>query len=555
MRDLKGVYAYLRPYWLPLSFIVLLSLVGTILGLAYPLFAKVMIDTVIRRIDWDLLVIVSVGMFAATLGGYFVSSGAGYLQAKVVCRLLLDLRFALYRRLLRLSILTNDRMKVGEICFRLNNDIATVQSFATGALLGGLSVIVRIVAAAVAMIFLSPNLFLVSIAILPFSIIGVKLLRGPVRKRAEEVRDTGGAVSAFLVEAFSNVRLLKSFSLEADFEKRYLRKADDAIESTLRFQRLSIVAGFVDLLITALSAAALFLYGGSLVLAGEMTVGDIVAFAAYQQIFLGSSRGVLGLYLSYQQTKVSLDRIGEIFALPQETVASGGGEKDALRSCREARFDNITYRYPEGDFALEGLSFSVEKGEIVAIAGPSGEGKTTLVSLLFRFIDPQEGRILLDGKDIRDIDLADLRRSIGMMCQEPMILQGTIEENIRLGKLDAVEAEIVAAARSAGIHDFIAGLPSGYNTEMLERGANLSEGQKQRIALARIFLKNPRILVLDEPTASLDPETESDIMRALDALRRDRMILLVTHREPLLKWADRIVVVEGGRIVGEKVAL
>jgi ATP-binding cassette subfamily B protein len=352
------------------------------------------------------------------------------------------------------------------------------------------------------------------------------------------------------VETLQGMKLTVAANAQ-DREVERLRKRNDAfVNALMAMRRLTYLSGGLPGLVLGLGSAIVFLVGGYRVISGAISMGTLVAFVAYQMRLVSPIQALMALYTSLATARVSLKRVHEILDTPVEVDE----EPDAVR-LRDARgevaFDNVVFTHDRGDAVLDGVSLTVQAGERVALVGRSGEGKSTIADLLVRHLDPQNGCIRLDGNDIKHVRLADLRRWIAVVDQEPFVFHVSIADNIRYARPDALAGEVLDAAGRAGLGDLIERLPEGLNTIVGERGRALSAGERQRVAIARALLADPAVLVLDEATSALDPATEAHVLAGYDAVMRNRTTIIITHRLELARRADRVVVLQGGRIVEE----
>jgi ATP-binding cassette subfamily B protein len=361
------------------------------------------------------------------------------------------------------------------------------------------------------------------------------------------MRERSADIGSFLIESLMGMRLVVTSNAQEREVKRFRDKNQGFIDALLSMQLASYLAGALPGTVLTLSTALVFLYGGKLVIDGAMTIGALVAFMAYHMRLLAPVQNLMGLYTSVATARVSLDRVFEILDTPVE-VTDAPDAVGLERARGDIEFDNVTLRYDRETVVLDSVSFKVPAGRFCAIAGPSGVGKSTIADLLLRMYDPQQGLIRLDGQDIRNVRLADLRREVVLVEQSPFLFNTTIAENIKYARPVATEEEIIQAARAASIDGFIRSLPDGYDTQVGERGQALSAGERQRIALARALLRDPAVLVLDEPTASLDPITEQSIASELALVMRGRTTVVISHRLSLIERADLVIVIDNGRV-------
>jgi len=344
------------------------------------------------------------------------------------------------------------------------------------------------------------------------------------------------------------MRLIVASNTQEREVTKFREKNRGFVDALLSMQLVSFFAGAFPGTVLTLSTALVFLYGGKLVIDGAMTIGALVAFMAYHMRLLAPVQNLMGLYTSVATARVSLDRVFEILDAPVEVKESPTALE--LREVRgDVEFENVTLKYDRETVVLDAVSFKIPAGSLCAIAGPSGVGKSTVADLLLRFYDPQAGTITIDGRDLRDVRLGDLRREVVLVEQTAFLFNSTIAENIRYGCPSADADEITQAAKSASIDEFIRSLPEGYDTQVGERGQALSAGERQRIALARALLRDPAVLVLDEPTASVDPITEQTIAAALRSMMKGRTTIVISHRLSLIERADWVVVIDNGRVV------
>jgi ATP-binding cassette subfamily B protein len=372
------------------------------------------------------------------------------------------------------------------------------------------------------------------------------------RKRLESkvatLRQASADIGSFLIETLQGVKLVVTCNAQQREVARFRRKNDSFIDALMSMQLLSYLSGGLPGLILSGSTLLVFLYGGHLVIQRTMTLGAFVAFLSYQMRLFPPIQALMGLYASLASARVSLGRVNQIFDTAPEVVEAP--DPVALGTvCGEVEFEDVSLSFDRSGPVLDGVSFSLRAGETLAIVGPSGSGKSTIADLLLRLLDPDRGTVRLDGQDLRTLRLADLRSRVVLVDQEPFLFHATIAENLRYARPDATQSDLENAARAAGIADFIAGLPEKFDTQVGERGAALSAGERQRIALARAFLANPAVLVLDEPTASLDPVSERSVIAGYEAIMHGRATIIITHRLELALQADRAIVLDGAKVV------
>jgi ATP-binding cassette subfamily B protein len=421
-----------------------------------------------------------------------------------------------------------------------------VQRVASDSLLSVLSNVVFLIGSAAIMLSLSPKLFLVSVAAVPVSIWALQHYQHRLASRVRSVRERSSEIGSFLLETLLGIRLVVSARAESREGERFRTRNRAFVDALLGMQLAAFLSGAVPGTILTLSTAAIFLYGGKLVIDGALTTGSLVALMSYHMRLLAPVQNLMSLYANLVSGGVSLSRVWELFDTKAEIVDRPGASP--LANVRgEIEFEGVSFGYgPEN--VLDELSFRVAPGTICAILGPSGAGKSTMADLLVRFYDPDAGTIRIDGRDLRDLPLADLRRAILLVDQAPYLFHATVRENIAYARPEATDEEIRAAAGAASIHERIMALPDGYDAVIAERGQTLSAGERQRIALARALLANPKVLVLDEPTSALDEANERAIADTLVRVAEGRTAILITHRASLARIAHQTIVLEPAKI-------
>jgi ATP-binding cassette subfamily B protein len=398
------------------------------------------------------------------------------------------------------------------------------------------------------MLWLNWRLFLLSIVLLPASVLSLRHYQRRLAVQVRSMRERSAEIGSFLIETLQGMRLVVTSGAEAHEVDRFRQRNRGFVRALLDMQLTSYFAGAMPGTILAVSSAILFLYGGKLVIDGAMTVGTLVAILAYHLRLLGPVQSLLSVYTSLVTGAVSLGRVFELLDTPIE-ISERADAEPLAEVGGAVTFEDVSFRYNSETPVLESVSFHVPAGSICAIVGPSGVGKSTIADLMLRLYDPEAGSVRLDDRDLRELRFSDLRRAVALVDQSPHLFHASIRENIAYADPGATDDEIVEAARSAAIHDFIAALPGGYNTLVGERGLTLSAGQRQRIAIARALLRHPKVLVLDEPTAALDAAAEKSISESLAGLIRGQTAIVITHRHSLAEIADQVITLEAGRVV------
>jgi len=530
---------FVVPYWPQLLFVLLTGAAATGFGLLQPYISKLLIDDALMKHNLRMLFVVSGLMFGVTILGFVLNILSSYQYVRASASVLFDMRLALYRHLQTLSPGFWTRARLGDVVSRINNDIAEVQRIAADSLLSVLSNVIFLVGSAAIMIALSPRLFLVSVAAVPAGVWALQHYQHHLAARVRTVRERSADIGSFLIETLLGIRLVVSSRAEAREVQRFRARNQSFLDALMSMQLASFLSGAVPGTILTLSTVAIFLYGGKLVIDRQLTIGALVAIMSYHMRLLSPVQNLMSLYTNLVSGGVSLSRVWELF----DTRAEIADRTDLtpLSNVRgEIELERVRFRYG-AETVLEDLSFRVAPGTICAILGPSGAGKSTLADLLVRFYDPDAGSIRIDGRDLREVPLADLRQSVLLVDQAPYLFNSSVRENIAYARPEATHDEIIDAARSASIHERILALPEGYDTIVAERGQTLSAGERQRIALARALLANPRVLILDEPTSALDEANERAIAETLVRVAAGRTAIVITHRASLAQIAHQTI--------------
>jgi ATP-binding cassette subfamily B protein len=551
-RDLRWALGFVGPYRGALGAVLALNLASTVLALVLPYLTKDLVDRAFLARDAGRLQTLVAWFAAVTLASYALNVASGLLYTRASAAILFDMRLSLFRHLQRLSPRFYSRVRLGEIVARLNNDIGEIQRISAETLLAWAGNVVFLAGAVAMLVWLDVRLFLAGAALFPVSLWVLARYRGRLADRVAVVRDASAGVGSFLIESLQGMRLVVSSGAEEREASRFRERNAAFVDGVMRMQRTTYVSGGVPGLILSAGTAIIFLYGGSRVIAGSLTLGTFAAFMAYQMRLLSPVQALMGLYTALATMRVSLARVREILDEPVEV-------EEPLRPVRLSRVvgnltvDDVAVAFGRGAPVLDGVSFAAGAGERLAIVGRSGAGKSTIADLLLRLMDPDRGRVCLDGHDLRTLSLADLRRRVALVDQQPFLFHATIAENIRYARPDASDAEVREAARRAGIDEFVQSLPAGYDTVAGERGAALSAGERQRVAIARAFLADPAVLILDEATSALDPAAERHVVSGYESLMRGRTTIIITHRLALAMTADRVIALDEARVVQEGV--
>jgi ATP-binding cassette subfamily B multidrug efflux pump len=545
----RRMLVYLRPYRARIAVATLLMLVGTGLSLLTPYLIKVAIDQAIGGHNLLLLIQVS-GLTTLSYVALFGAAAAqSYLLGWVGQRALTDIRSDLFRHLHRLSLSYYDTHIVGVVVSRVINDVETISDLLTQGLiqlLGDLLVLVGIV---VVMLTLNPRLALLAFTVVPVMVLLTRVFSRHARRAYRRTRSTVAAVVGDLAEEIAGMRVIQAFAREDASRARFAQVNDDNRNANISAMSLSFIFQPATDYLGTLATCIVLWFGGLAVARGELTVGVLVAFLAYVTRFFQPIQELSQLQTTMQSAMAGGEQVVELLdTQPQIEDRPGAGELPPING--RVTFKNVTFRYsPDGPLVLRGIDLNIEPGQTVALVGPTGAGKTSIASLCMRFYDVSGGAIRLDGIDIRDVTQRSLRRQTGMVTQDSFLFAGTVADNIRFGRPGATQAEVEAAARLANAHEFITQTEQGYETRVLEGGANISLGQRQLVCIARAALADPRILILDEATAHVDTVTEALIQDALDRLFAGRTSIVIAHRLSTIEDADLILVVNGGQIV------
>jgi subfamily B ATP-binding cassette protein MsbA len=555
----KGVVFRLLSYALPYFRIFLAAIffmvLASCLNVLPPWLFKSVVDDVLISKDSTALNLLCVGVVVI-----FVLKGAALywqqcLMNQVGQRVVMDMRVALYDHMQHMSLRYIHASRVGELMSRITGDVATLQSLVTSTFVNLVVNGVTFVGMLGFIFFINWRLTLITITVLPLVAWLLTFASRRLRAAGHRVQERLANLTAIVQEAFSAIRIVRSFATEELELDRFRKGNVENFEALLRAVRIqAMFAGIIEVFLI-MALAVVFWFGGGDVLRGELTPGELVAFIGYIAFMVQPIRVFMNSLNSLQTGLAAGERIFAVLDTPTEVTA--GATRDPGRIRGRVTFENVFFSYVEGQEVLRGINLEVKEGEKIAIVGPTGSGKSTLVDLIPRFYDPVSGRVLIDGQDVSELLLPALRRQIGIVPQESILMKGSMAFNIAYGLPEladgsAASMEVVrSAARAAGIDDFIMNLPDGYEAEVGERGVTLSGGQRQRIAIARAVVRDPRILILDEATSSLDLEVERQVQEAMNRAMAGRTSFVIAHRLSTVRGADRILVLDRGRIAQE----
>jgi ATP-binding cassette, subfamily B, putative efflux pump len=547
---------FVRPYKWYIIATMIIGIIKFAIPLLIPLLLKYVVDEIIantklpmsvktERLWWAIAVMLVIFVLIRPIVEYYRQYFAQWTASKV----LYDIRNRLFTHMQKLSFTYYSNHRTGEIISRVINDVEQTKDFIITGLMNLWLDMTTIIIALIIMMKMDIKLTLVSISTLPLYAFSVKYFFGRLRQRTRMRSQALAELQAYLHERVQGMPVIKSLAIEEEEQKRFSEQNNNFLTKALMHTSWNAKSFSVVNTVTDIAPIIVIGYAGYQVLLGHITVGTLVAFVGYIDRLYSPLRRLVNSSTILTQSFASMDRMFEFLDETYDIV-----DAPNAMDCKEVKgdivFENVTFAYSKNEPpVLRDISFSVKAGETIALVGMSGGGKSTLVSLIPRFYDVTKGRILLDGIDIRDIRVRSLRDQIGMVFQDSFLFSDSVKENILLGKPGATDEEVIAAAKAANAHDFIMNLPDGYDTKVGERGIKLSGGQKQRIAIARVFLKNPPLLIFDEATSALDLESEHYIQEAMERLAKNRTTFIVAHRLSTITHADRIFLIEDGKIV------
>lgn len=567
-RHLLGwLMRYATPYRVSFVFFIVVSIVEIFVGLLAPWSMKILVDNVLGNQAIPSWLAPSVNAFsldskfsllvAVCLGGLFigllseiVSLAHTQLQVGIGQKMVLDLQRDLFEHLQKLSLRYHQKTGTGDAIYRLDADAYCVNNILMSGVFPMMSSLLTLLLMFVILFQIESSLALLSLVVIPPLFFVIHRYSERLSERTERVKEMESGIFNLVHEVFSSIKLVKAFSREHYERERFLEQGTQAVKARLHVTFQESLFSFIVSALTYAGTAIVLLVGGWHVLRGTLTVGDLLVVIAYLGSVYGPLSAISHTVGNLQGSLTSARRVYETLHLQPE-VEDIANALEIGRIRGHLKFENVNFAYTDERPVLKNINFEVAPGEMVAVVGLTGAGKTTLVSLIPRFYDATGGRVLIDGVDVREMRLKSLRESISVVTQEPILFSSSVGENIRYGKLNASQNEITAAAEAAQAHDFIERMPDGYDTLLGDSGSQLSGGERQRVSIARALLKDAPVLILDEPTSSLDSRSESRIFTALKRLMKNRTTIVIAHRLSTIRDADKIIVVDGGQIVAQ----
>lgn len=547
MNDYKRLILFIKPYWKRLLLAIVCIIMSAAANLYVPWIIKDMIDKVLMERDMVLLNLIAVGIVVVFFFRGIFFYGQSYLVSYIAQRVIIDVREKLYVKFQKLQLAYYEKKQTGTIMSYITNDVAALQAALVDSLIELVTESSILVGSLVMMFYLDWKLSLVTLIVVPLIGQAMKIFGRKLKKSGSLIQERTAEITSLLQETISGVRVVKSFARE-DYEiDRFQKQNDLNFKANMKSVQLSSLLTPTVEFLAAVIVTVILWFGGYQVVSGALTAGALIAFLTYAVNLANPVKRISRVYGTINKAMAAAERVFDVLDT-QEDLRDKPEAKELPKISGKVKFDHVSFGYKDGVNVLHDLSLIANPGQVIAFVGPSGAGKSTIANLIPRFYDVTEGAITIDDIDIRDVTIKSLREQIGVVPQETMLFSGTIKENIRYGRLDATDEEIIEAAKAANAHNFIMNLSDGYDTKIGERGVTLSGGQRQRMAIARAILKNPRILILDEATSALDTESEEIVQEALDKLMVGRTSFVIAHRLSTIVHADKIIVLDNGRV-------
>ena len=547
MKNYMRLLAYIKPYTRRLALAVVCIIMAAGANLYLPWIIKDMIDDVLMSKDMVMLNLIAVGILVVMFTRGVFYYGQSYLVSYVGQRVIIDVRSVLFRKFQRMPLSYYDKQQTGTVMSYITNDVAVMQSAIVDNLIELVTEGSILIGSLAMMIYLDWKLSLLTLMTIPLVGFAMKIFGRKLKRSSTVIQERVAEITSLLQESISAIRVVKSFVRESYEIKRFEEQNWRNFQAAMKNVKLtSLLTPTVEFL-AAIAVTFIVWFGGYEVVNGVITAGELVAFLTYAVNLANPVKRLSRVYAAIQKAMAAADRVFDIMDL-DEKITDVPNAKPLPPIKGKVEFKDITFSYKEGQPALQHISLKAEPGQMIALVGPSGSGKSTIANLIPRFYDVDSGVITIDDHDIRQVTADSLREQIGLVPQETMLFSTTVMENIRYGRLEATDEEVIEAAKAANAEEFIKELPEGYDTKLGERGLNLSGGQRQRLAIARAILKNPRVLILDEATSALDTESEKIVQDALDNLMVGRTSFVIAHRLSTIFNADQIFVVENGHL-------
>lgn len=547
MKNYLRLLAYIKPYKKRLAAAVVCIIMAAAANLYLPWIIKDMIDDVLMSKDMLMLNLIAVGILVVMFTRGVFYYGQSYLVSYVGQRVIIDVRSVLFRKFQRMPLSYYDKQQTGTVMSYITNDVSVMQSAIVDNLIELVTESSILIGSLAMMIYLDWKLSLLTLMTIPLVGFAMRIFGRKLKRSSTVIQERAAEITSLLQESIVAIRVVKSFVRESYEIKRFEEQNWKNFQAAMKNVKLSSLLTPTVEFLAAIAVTFIVWFGGYEVVNGVITAGELVAFLTYAVNLANPVKRLSRVYAAIQKAMAAADRVFAVMDL-DEKIIDVPGAKPLPPIRGRVEFNDITFSYKKDQPALQHISLKVEPGQMIALVGPSGSGKSTIANLIPRFYDVDSGTITIDGHDIRTVTADSLREQIGLVPQETMLFSTTVLENIRYGRLDASDEEVVAAAKAANAEEFIRELPDGYATKLGERGLNLSGGQRQRLAIARAILKNPRVLILDEATSALDTESEKIVQDALDKLMVGRTSFVIAHRLSTIFGADQIFVVENGQL-------
>lgn len=547
MNDYKRLILFIKPYWKRLGLAVICIVLSAAANLYVPWIIKDMVDKVLMDKDMMLLNLIAGGIVVVFLFRGIFYYGQSYLVSYIAQRVIIDVRELLYIKFQKLQLSYYEKKQTGTIMSYITNDVAALQAALVDSLIEMVTELSILIGSLIMMFYLDWKLSIITLVVVPVIGQAMKVFGRKLKMSGALIQERTAEITSLLQESISGVRVVKSFARE-DYEiKRFQNQNDLNFRANMKSVQLSSLLTPTVEFLAAVIVAVILWFGGYQVVNGALTAGALVAFLTYAVNLANPVKRISRVYGTINKAMAAAERVFNVLDT-QEILKDKPGAVELPKISGTVKFDHVSFGYKEGVNVLHDLTLEAKPGQVIAFVGPSGAGKSTIANLIPRFYDVTSGSIKIDNIDIRDVKIKSLREQIGVVPQETMLFSGSVKDNIRYGRLDATDEEIIEAAKAANAHNFIMNLSDGYETKIGERGITLSGGQRQRIAIARAILKNPRILILDEATSALDTESEEIVQEALDKLMIGRTSFVIAHRLSTIIHADKIIVLENGRV-------